>query len=251
VDPSRILARAGFLAIALSTALVIAALAVLPFLTSAFVGFEQSRTGAASLTRYSPTELRNVTDAILVDLVVGPPDFDVEVDGRAVLTEPERSHMRDVRLVFTGFFLVAAAGFLVLVAAFAAASRRGRSRRDAWRGVRAGALGLAIGTVAAGVVALVAFDVAFEVFHRLFFASGTYLFDPATSRLVQLFPDAFWSETAIAVGGVIIVLAAGVAWLAGRRVRAGAAGPVAAGGPVVGRAEPPPPSPAGERGPAR
>jgi integral membrane protein (TIGR01906 family) len=68
-----------------------------------------------------------------------------------------------------------------------------------------------------GIFALVAFDTAFEVFHRLFFSAGTYTFDPATSKLVQLFPDAFWSETAIMVGVVIIAVAIVTAWQAGRR----------------------------------
>ncbi|MCI0582268.1 MAG: DUF1461 domain-containing protein [Chloroflexi bacterium] len=221
MDRSRTAARAGFVAVTLSAALVVVAVAVAPFLSSGWVAFEQSRSGAAALTGYSTADLRTVTDAILADLVVGPPDFDVELDGAPVLTATERSHMRDVRGVFSGFFLVAAVALAFLVAAFAYASRGGRSRRDVWRAVRRGALGLAVATIGAGVIALVAFDAAFEVFHRLFFADGTYLFDPATSRLVQLFPFAFWSETSIAVGGVIVALAAGCAWFAGRRLSAG------------------------------
>jgi integral membrane protein (TIGR01906 family) len=68
-----------------------------------------------------------------------------------------------------------------------------------------------------GVFAVFAFDAAFEVFHRLFFGAGTYTFDPATSKLVQLFPDAFWSQTAIIVGVVILSVALLTAWQAGRR----------------------------------
>jgi uncharacterized membrane protein len=74
--------------------------------------------------------------------------------------------------------------------------------------------------VAAGAVAAVAFDAAFEVFHRLFFAAGTYNFDPQTYRLVQLFPDAFWSETTMAVGALTLVLSLVVALIATRRLRA-------------------------------
>ena len=65
--------------------------------------------------------------------------------------------------------------------------------------------------VIGGVVSFVAFDALFETFHRLFFAGGSYTFDPATDRLVQLFPFQFWQETAIAVGAVCIVVAAIVA----------------------------------------
>jgi integral membrane protein (TIGR01906 family) len=69
----------------------------------------------------------------------------------------------------------------------------------------------------AGVFAVVAFDAAFEVFHRLFFSAGSYSFDPAHDRLVQLFPEQFWSEISIAVGAVVIAVAVVTAWQAGRR----------------------------------
>ena len=219
------LGTVGTIAIALATALVLVALAILPFLSPAWVGFEQGRTGAAALTGFSDEGLRTATDAILGDLVLGPPDFDVEVNGRAVLTGAERAHMRDVRGVFAAFYAAAALGAAVLGAGFWLASRPGPSswtRRQAWRAVRRGALGLGAGVVVAGVIALLAFDAAFAVFHQLFFAGGNYLFDPATSKLVQLFPDAFWMESTMAVGGVILILAAATAGHASRRVRSGA-----------------------------
>ena len=40
------------------------------------------------------------------------------------------------------------------------------------------------------------------------FPAGSYDFDPATERLVQLFPFQFWDETAMVVG--IVIIAAGV-----------------------------------------
>jgi integral membrane protein (TIGR01906 family) len=98
------------------------------------------------------------------------------------------------------------------------ASRR-RDRAGVWQAVRGGAIGLTIGVVIAGVVGLVAFDQLFETFHRIFFPPGSYLFDPLTDRLVQLFPFAFWQETAIVVGVVIIGIALVVATVAGRRAR--------------------------------
>ena len=72
--------------------------------------------------------------------------------------------------------------------------------------------------IAAGGAAVLAFDLLFEVFHRLFFAGGSYTFDPLTERLVQLFPFQFWQESAMAVGVVAIVVAAIVAVIAHRRL---------------------------------
>ncbi|HXG25791.1 MAG TPA: DUF1461 domain-containing protein, partial [Candidatus Binatia bacterium] len=65
-----------------------------------------------------------------------------------------------------------------------------------------------------GAFAIIAFDAAFELFHQLFFTRGTYTFDPRTDKLVQLFPYEFWSETAIAVGAVILVVSAATWWVA-------------------------------------
>ena len=211
--------RLAAIATAIATAIVITAVAILPFLTPQWVSFEQGRAEAAAWTGYTPAELRMATDAILADLVFGPPDFDVAVNGQPVLVERERQHMRDVRGVFGGFALLAVVAGLFLVAALVGARRLGHPER-AWAAIRGGAIGLAVGVVVAGVVATFAFDAAFEIFHRLFFAGGTYLFDPTTDRLVQLFPFAFWSETTMAVGGVILVLSIGVAFVAGRRARA-------------------------------
>ncbi len=75
------------------------------------------------------------------------------------------------------------------------------------------------GAVALGIVGLLFFDTAFEVFHELFFPAGSFLFDPRTDRLVQLFPETFWVETTIGVGVVVILLAVGLAWLGARRAR--------------------------------
>ena len=201
---------------ALATAVVIVAVAILPFLTPAWVDFDQGWAGAIGYTGFTHGELRTATDSILADLVVGPPDFDVAIRGVPVLNERERAHMRDVRGVFAGFALLAALAAVGLVAAYVGARRLGHPER-AWSAIRSGARGLAVGVVVAGLIAFFAFDAAFEIFHRLFFAGGTYSFNPATDRLVQLFPDAFWSETTMAVGVVVLVLSVVVTNFAGRR----------------------------------
>lgn len=195
-----------------ATAIVILALAVVVFLNPAWVGFAQERADAAGWTGYDPADVRSASNAILFDLVVGPPDFDVAVGGRAVLGEDERGHMRDVRTVFAGAAVLAGLAAVWLLAARALQGPAGW-----WTAVRRGALGLVAVTVGAAAVVVLAFDAAFEVFHRLFFAAGNWAFDPATSRLVQLFPMQFWYETTVAVGLVAVLLALGAAWVAGRR----------------------------------
>jgi integral membrane protein (TIGR01906 family) len=212
--------------IAIATALVIVAVTLPLFLNPVWVAFEQGRAQATAWTAFTEPQLRQATDSILADLVFGPPTFDAEVDGVPVLNERERAHMRDVRGVFIGFFVAALIGLVGAVVI--AARRRSEERRWSWRAVRTGAIGLVIALVIGGVLSFVAFEALFEVFHRLFFAGGSYTFDPSTERLVQLFPFQFWLDTAIAVGAVAIVLAAVVAVVAGRRAAAARFVPTAA-----------------------
>jgi integral membrane protein (TIGR01906 family) len=211
----------GGVLIGIATAIVILAVAVLPFLSPAWVGFEQDRAQAPAWTGYSDTDIRVVTGSILVDLVTDQGDFGVTLNGAPVLSERERSHMRDVRGVFDAFGVLALLSIAILVVAFLRA-RNAAARDRLWAAVRRGARGLAVGIAVVGVVAIFAFDAAFELFHRLFFTAGTYDFDPRTSRLVQLFPDQFWSETTMVVGLVGLILALAVGWFASRKLGAAA-----------------------------
>jgi integral membrane protein (TIGR01906 family) len=205
----RVIARLGRSAssvfVPIATGIVIVAVAIVPFVNPLWVSFEQGRARAEAWTGYSPAQLREATDAILSDLVVGPPTFDVVVAGQPVLSERERAHMADVRGVFVGLAVLAVASVVVLIAAYAG-TRRSPSF---WRSVRRGAALFAVGVLVVGIVGMFAFDAVFEAFHRLFFAGGSYTFDPRTDRLVQLFPDQFWFETSLAVGGLIVLLCLG------------------------------------------
>jgi len=201
-----------------ATALVVVALAILPFLNPVWVGFEQGRAQAPAWTGFAPDELSRVTNEILADLVIGPPAFDVELDGQPVLVEREREHMRDVRSVFAGFALAAVIGGVVLLVAYLVARALGvRSLAAFWRRQATSAKAIVAVTAVGGLMGLLFFDAAFELFHRLFFPAGTYLFDPGTDRLVQLFPQQFWVETTIGVGIVVIVLSIVLTVLASRR----------------------------------
>jgi integral membrane protein (TIGR01906 family) len=204
-------------------AVVVVALAILPFLTPAWMAFGQDRAQATAWTGFTEAQLRFVTDAIVRDLVVGPPAFAVALPGQVapVLSEAERAHMRDVRGVFAGFYIVAALGAVVLAGAFLSA--RGReARARLWRRLSNGGLVIAVVTVVGGGIGVLVFDQAFTVFHEIFFPGGNWSFDPSRDKLVQIFPDQFWSETTIAVGVVVIGLALAL-WRVGRWRAAGLA----------------------------
>jgi integral membrane protein (TIGR01906 family) len=208
--------------IAAATALVLLGGCILLFLNPIYVAFEQGRTGVPALTGYTPAQVDAVTGAILGDLVLWRSGFDVTLNGSPVLKPSEIQHMLDVRGVFAGLYALAAGALLVLVVAFRRA-RGTEARAATWRAVASGARGLALVIAVVGVFTIFAFDAAFEVFHRLFFAAGSFSFDPRTDKLVQLFPDAFWSETSTLVGATIIAVAILVWWVARSRAAANAA----------------------------
>jgi integral membrane protein (TIGR01906 family) len=122
---------------------------------------------------------------------------------RPVFTEDEYRHMADVRSVFTGAEVAAIAALGVV------AFRVGRSRRRAsgLRLVRDGALVAAAGVLAIGIASVFAFDALFLLFHRVFFPQGNFLFDPATSNLLRLYPEWYWQGVTAGVGASFVVLA--------------------------------------------
>jgi integral membrane protein (TIGR01906 family) len=198
--------RLAALLVEISTPCVVVGVAVLLFLNPVWVGFDQDRSDVAALTGYSPAEVRQVTGSILSDLVFGPPTFGVAVNGAPVLDERERSHMADVRTVLLELGLVALAAALALIGVGIAS----RGAAWFWSAVGAGGRLLVAAVVVVGLAFAIFFEQAFELFHEIFFPPGTYSFDPRTEKLVQLFPDQFWSETSVGIAATVLVLGVAV-----------------------------------------
>ncbi len=208
-------ARVAAAASALATMVVLVAVAIALFFNPAWVAFEQGRSRADLWTGWTQAEVRQATDAIVAEVYFGPGTFEQVVRGEPVLNPRERLHMANVRTVWLGFLVIAAAAAVLLVAAWALR----RNRAGYWRAVARGSAVLAAGTVVVGLAFALLFDPALELFHRLFFAEGSYTFDPRTERLVQLLPYTFWTETTVAISVVVCVLALATWAIARRRAR--------------------------------
>jgi hypothetical protein len=126
-----------------------------------------------------------------------------------LFTEDEYSHMADVRGVFDGAKLLIPAGLFVMAIRLQRA--RARSAAAMAKLVRDGAIAAGAAVASIGIVAAVAFDTAFLLFHQIFFPQGNFLFDPATSNLLRLYPDWYWQGITFRVGLSFIGLAAAVA----------------------------------------
>ena len=137
--------------------------------------------------------------------------------GGPLFTPDEYAHMADVRAVFRGAEYAAALALFVAIFRV----QRARLRGDVRRLVRAGALISAGIVTVIGIAAAVAFDPLFLLFHDAFFPQGNFLFDPATSNLIRLYPEWYWQGITAGVGVSFIAIALLAAWAADRALRRG------------------------------
>jgi integral membrane protein (TIGR01906 family) len=193
---------------------VILALAVLPLLIPATSHVALDAAGSADLLGVTGSQVHALSDRSIAELVGGPGTFAFDgPDGAPFYGPAERGHLADARALL---WLLLAAGAisavgLTLLLVRAPAIERLRM----WRGVSQAGAAAAIGVVVLGAMAAIAFGTLFTLFHQVFFPGGGWSFDPATQRLVQLYPLAFWQIMAAAFGSLVLVFGLG-AWLAGR-----------------------------------
>jgi integral membrane protein (TIGR01906 family) len=136
--------------------------------------------------------------------VADPPRFEPPL-----FTDDEYSHMADVRRVFDGAKLLIPAGLFVMAIRLQRA--RVRSAEAMFRLVRDGAVAAGVVVAVLGIIAALAFEQAFLLFHEVFFPQGNFLFDPATSNLVRLYPDWYWQGITFRIGLSFIAIAVAVA----------------------------------------
>ncbi len=138
-------------------------------------------------------------------------------DGSPLYQASELRHMSDVKVVTDAAFGSAIVGGILIIAAgyFLLRTRR----RALVNALFAGAL-LTLGIVAAIIVlAVIDWEYFFVTFHQLFFQSGTWYF-PTSDTLIRLFPEQFWFDAALTIGGVTVVTALLVFFLTLRVKRA-------------------------------
>lgn len=132
---------------------------------------------------------------------------------RPLFDDNERSHMADVRAVFQATKVAFVAGLLILFGVLRWTPRPSRVRlaRDA-------AVGAGIGVAVIAVVAAVAFDPLFLLFHEIFFPQGNFSFGP-DSNLLTLYPDGYWYGVTLRIGFGFVALVAAVALVATATLR--------------------------------
>jgi integral membrane protein (TIGR01906 family) len=197
--------------LAVSVAVLIALLGPLLLFNPWYVAGGQARAGVPALLATSQQEVDDVTSQVLADIWLGG-DFAVSLDGTTpLLTDAERSHMRDVSSFVRLLAVIALTAAVVLFGCLLALRHE---RRRIGSLLLTAASGVGLAAVLIGLLFAVAFEPTFLAFHEIFFSQGNFLFGP-DSNLLRLFPEPFWIEASLVAGGVIVVTAlavAGIGW---------------------------------------
>lgn len=194
-----------------ATAITILAVALLLLFTPLWTHFAIGSSGGGTFLA-TPDMANQVSDKTIRELFFGPGTFSYSTaPGPVVFSAEEAAHLRDVRVVLFAFLGLAS----LSAASIAFALFRHGKEAATWRGIRHGAVSLAILLAVLGVIGVLAFGLAFELFHRLLFPGGNWAFPP-DSNLIRLYPYAFWQLSAAALG-VLSFAGAGIVWFVARR----------------------------------
>jgi integral membrane protein (TIGR01906 family) len=172
--------------------------------------------GAADRLGTTSAVATALSDRSIEELVLGAGDFAFDgPDGAPFYDADERGHLRDARLLL--WLCLGAGGVSALLLGLLLTRADDERRRALWAVVALAGATTAIAVIAIGIVSVVAFSEVFTLFHRVFFPAGNWSFDPATQRLVQLYPFSFWQVASAAFGALVLVLGVATGWV-GRRL---------------------------------
>ena len=138
-----------------------------------------------------------------------------------MFNERELRHMVDVKIVTQAAFTMLAVGIALFTGTGLWLRRRAWGRAALREGLQQGAI-ITLSIIGAIVIgAIVAWDSFFDSFHAIFFESGTWRF-LYSDTLIRLFPEKFWFDAAITVGGMTALGAIVIliwSWRAGKAAR--------------------------------
>ncbi|MEE8369977.1 MAG: TIGR01906 family membrane protein [Dehalococcoidia bacterium] len=180
--------------------------------------------GAAAVSGIPESELLRANGELLAYFEADSPGpLRIEVRDEAgqtgsLFNARETAHLADVRDLFRAVFTVqsvAVAAVLTLAVVMLAL----------WpaRALAAAALYgslLTVGIIGVtGMVALTGFDAAWSQFHFLAFSNDFWRLNPFTDHLIQMYPESFWRDITLLIGGATVLESLLIAGAAGGYLR--------------------------------
>jgi len=171
---------------------------------------EFNKYNVGQVTGLPPDELNRVAQSFIDYFQGDPGRLDVIVQTSRgtdfLFNEREIAHMVDVqtlmRIFLRGWTISAVALVVCIVLIVIVDPPTGA--RELMRAVAVGGALLVVAVGALGLAAVIDFDRLFVQFHLLSFSNDLWLLDPRTDRLIQLFPEGFFYDSAIRMAVQIV-----------------------------------------------
>ena len=187
-------------------------------MTSAFLRFEYTRTGFPSDAYGFTGEDRLSYGSYGIEFLFSGDDVSTLAELRLPIEKcwqpppeardcpmfkaRELQHMRDVKVIVSSAYALAVslAGLVALL--LAVGYQRPGMRQAMAQGVLIGSLATLALLAAAVTLVVAAWDRAFDAFHELFFAAGTWRF-PYSDTLIRLYPEQLFVDAAIVIAALM------------------------------------------------
>lgn len=176
-----------------------------------FYTYQFDRNGIANITGIQERDIPVVIEA-LSEYVVGKRDsmqVTLVIKGlkEPIYGQRELDHMVDVRHIFDAlrYFVL---GYLGLIVLFFTLERK-RLIQRLHQFARYGLYGTLLIVSVLGILVMLDFTKYFYAFHEIFFTNDLWLLDPSTDILIQMLPEVFFRDIAVA----ILVLSLALQWL--------------------------------------
>ena len=158
----------------------------------------------AAFIGIAPEDLREVTQTML-DYLQDKNDSllmfaQIQGEEQQVFEERELLHMVDVKGLFMGGYAIRRWGVILAAASLVGLILLEKKKCLRWlcKGYLIALAGFAAAGIALGIVMAVDFNAAFIKFHEIFFDNDLWLLDLRTDVLIQMFPEEFFNEMAVA-----------------------------------------------------
>ncbi len=157
-------------------------------------GEEMSLEGFSGVIRQTMVYLKGGRENLIIE---------TEIDGKMqeFYNEDEKSHMADVRDIFVFSITLRALAILCCLAIAGACilMEHWKALYYLGRGYMRACLLIILVLVVFGILASADFTAFFTKFHEIFFKQGNWMFDPRESRMINMLPEGFFSDTALRV----------------------------------------------------
>ncbi len=172
-------------------------------------------------------DLETITRKIINYLKEKEGDLEISVtvrnEYREVFNQREKSHMVDVRNLFSALNKITVAALLIFFLVFLVFYKFRLKKQMFISLILIGAIPITL-LVILGIICLIDFNHAFNIFHEIFFSNDLWLLDPGKDILIQMLPQPFFESTALAWAITawavyVIFLITGVVFLKKMKIR--------------------------------